>query len=36
VAAALTGVLAFRAATFWLPAPVGWVAFTALQRAERI
>jgi glycosyltransferase 2 family protein len=36
VAAALTAVLAFRAATFWLPAPVGWVAFVALQRRERI
>lgn len=36
VTSALTGVLAFRAATFWLPAPLGWVAFAALQRAERI
>ncbi|MGY1810079.1 lysylphosphatidylglycerol synthase domain-containing protein [Blastococcus sp. SYSU D00669] len=36
VAPALTAVLAFRAATFWLPAPVGWVAFTALQRRDRI
>ena len=36
VAAALTSVLAFRAATFWLPAPVGWVALLGLQRRERI
>lgn len=36
VAEALTGVLAFRTATFWLPAPIGWVAFVALQRAQRI
>ncbi len=32
IAAALTAVLAFRAVTFWLPAPVGWGAFVALQR----
>ncbi len=36
VTAALTAVLAFRAATFWLPAPFGWFAFLALQRAQRI
>ncbi|MGY1604492.1 lysylphosphatidylglycerol synthase domain-containing protein [Geodermatophilus sp. SYSU D00815] len=36
VTLALTAVLAFRAATFWLPAPAGWVAFTALQRRDRI
>jgi uncharacterized membrane protein YbhN (UPF0104 family) len=36
VAAALTAVLVFRAATFWLPAPPGWVAFTVLQRRGRI
>jgi uncharacterized membrane protein YbhN (UPF0104 family) len=36
VAAALTSVLAFRAATFWLPAPVGWVALVGLQRRERV
>jgi uncharacterized membrane protein YbhN (UPF0104 family) len=36
VAAALTAVLAFRTATFWLPAPVGWIALVALQRRERI
>ncbi|WP_156036354.1 lysylphosphatidylglycerol synthase transmembrane domain-containing protein [Blastococcus sp. URHD0036] len=36
LAAALTAVLAFRAATFWVPAPVGWVAFTVLQRRDRI
>jgi uncharacterized membrane protein YbhN (UPF0104 family) len=32
VAAAVTAVLAFRTATFWLPAPLGWAAFTALSR----
>lgn len=35
-AAALTAVLAFRTATFWLPAPFGWLAFVALQRRRRI
>lgn len=29
---ALTAVLAFRAVTFWLPAPIGWGAFVLLQR----
>ncbi len=32
VAGALTGVLAFRAATFWIPAPIGWGVFVGLQR----
>jgi uncharacterized membrane protein YbhN (UPF0104 family) len=36
VASALTAVLAFRVATFWLPAPAGWVAFVVLQRRHRI
>lgn len=36
VAEAITAVLAFRAATFWLPAPLGWAAFVALQRRNRI
>jgi glycosyltransferase 2 family protein len=36
VAVALTAVLAFRAATFWLPVPFGWGAFVALQRLGRI
>jgi len=36
VATAITGVLAFRAATFWLPAPVGWVTFVGLQRRRVI
>lgn len=36
VAAAITAVLAFRTATFWLPAPLGWGAFVALQRRSRI
>ncbi|MGY2083986.1 lysylphosphatidylglycerol synthase domain-containing protein [Blastococcus sp. SYSU DS0539] len=36
VASALTAVLAFRTATFWLPAPLGWVAFVHLQRRRAI
>lgn len=36
VSAALAAVLAFRTATFWLPAPVGWVAFLRLQRRRYI
>jgi uncharacterized membrane protein YbhN (UPF0104 family) len=36
VEAGLTAVLAFRAVTFWLPAPIGWVAFVGLQRRQRI
>ena len=36
LAPALTAVLAFRTATFWLPAPIGWVALVALQRRGRI
>jgi uncharacterized membrane protein YbhN (UPF0104 family) len=36
VAAALPAVLAFRTATFWLPAPLGWGAFVALQRRRWI
>ena len=36
VTAALTAVLAFRTATFWLPAPFGWLAFLVLQRRQRI
>lgn len=36
VAAAITAVLAFRTATFWLPAPLGWGAFVLLQRRDRI
>ncbi len=36
VAAAITAVLAFRTATFWLPAPLGWLAFVTLQRRNRI
>jgi uncharacterized membrane protein YbhN (UPF0104 family) len=35
-ASALAAVLVFRTATFWLPAPVGWGAFAALQRRGRI
>jgi uncharacterized membrane protein YbhN (UPF0104 family) len=29
-------VLAFRTVTFWLPAPVGWVAFVHLQRRKHV
>jgi uncharacterized protein (TIRG00374 family) len=36
VSSALASVLAFRAATFWLPAPVGWLAFVHLQRRRQI
>lgn len=36
VAAALAAVLAFRVVTFWLPAPVGWLAFVQLQRRQAI
>lgn len=36
VAEALTSVLAFRTATFWLPASVGWAVFVGLQHRGRI
>ncbi|MBN1092869.1 flippase-like domain-containing protein [Blastococcus sp. TML/M2B] len=36
VSAALAAVLAFRTVTFWLPAPVGWVAFVRLQSRRYI
>ncbi|GGM08475.1 lysylphosphatidylglycerol synthase transmembrane domain-containing protein [Nakamurella endophytica] len=36
VAIAIPAVLVFRAATFWLPAPLGWGAFVLLQRRGRI
>ncbi|MCW2742335.1 MAG: hypothetical protein JWR45_2757 [Blastococcus sp.] len=36
VAAALTAVLAYRTATFWLPAPFGWAAFVTLQHRGRL
>jgi uncharacterized membrane protein YbhN (UPF0104 family) len=32
VGPALAAVLLFRVATFWLPAPLGWMAFVNLQR----
>lgn len=32
VATAVTAVLAFRTVTFWLPAPLGWIAILRLQR----
>ena len=33
---AFSAVLLFRAATFWLPVPVGWVALTYLQRQQAL
>jgi uncharacterized membrane protein YbhN (UPF0104 family)/tRNA A-37 threonylcarbamoyl transferase component Bud32 len=36
VALALPAVLAFRMATFWLPAPVGYLAMIGLQRRGRL
>jgi uncharacterized protein (TIRG00374 family) len=36
LASALPAVLAFRTATFWLPAPLGWGAFVVLQRRSWI
>jgi uncharacterized membrane protein YbhN (UPF0104 family) len=36
VALALPAVLAFRTATFWLPAPVGYLAMLGLQRRGRV
>jgi glycosyltransferase 2 family protein len=35
-AAAVSAVLLFRLATFWLPVPFGWLAFQWLQRREAI
>jgi uncharacterized membrane protein YbhN (UPF0104 family) len=34
--AAISAVLLFRLATFWLPVPIGWLAFNWLQRREAI
>jgi uncharacterized membrane protein YbhN (UPF0104 family)/tRNA A-37 threonylcarbamoyl transferase component Bud32 len=36
LASAVPAVLAFRAVTFWLPAPLGWLAFVGLQRRGQI
>jgi uncharacterized membrane protein YbhN (UPF0104 family) len=36
LATAVPAVLAFRGVTFWLPAPVGWLAFVGLQRRGQI
>jgi glycosyltransferase 2 family protein len=33
-AAAFSAVLLFRAATFWLPVPLGWAALGFLQRRD--
>jgi uncharacterized protein (TIRG00374 family) len=30
---AIPGVLVFRVATFWLPIPLGWLSYLALQRS---
>ena len=35
-ATALSAVLLFRLLTFWLPVPVGWAAFTYLQRRQEL
>jgi len=35
-AAAVSAVLLFRLATFWLPVPVGWLAFQWLQHREAV
>jgi uncharacterized membrane protein YbhN (UPF0104 family) len=35
-ATALSAVLLFRLLTFWLPVPLGWVAFTYLQRCGEL
>jgi uncharacterized membrane protein YbhN (UPF0104 family) len=35
-AAAVSAVLLFRLATFWLPVPIGWLAFHWLQRRDAI
>jgi len=34
--AAISAVLLFRLATFWLPVPIGWLAFQWLQRRDLI
>jgi uncharacterized membrane protein YbhN (UPF0104 family) len=36
LATAVPAVLVFRGVTFWLPAPVGWLAFVGLQRRGQI
>lgn len=35
-AEAVSAVLTYRLATFWLPIPFGWVAFTWMQRREEL
>jgi uncharacterized membrane protein YbhN (UPF0104 family) len=35
-AAAISAVLLFRLATFWLPVPAGWLAMRWLQRREAL
>jgi uncharacterized protein (TIRG00374 family) len=34
--AAVSGVLLFRLATFWLPVPLGWLALRLLQRHDAV
>lgn len=36
VAAVLTAVPAFRTATFWLPARLGWLTFVGLQWRKHV
>jgi uncharacterized protein (TIRG00374 family) len=35
-ATALSAVLLFRLLTFWLPVPVGWLAFNRLQHEQAL
>ncbi|HEY0401994.1 MAG TPA: lysylphosphatidylglycerol synthase domain-containing protein, partial [Blastococcus sp.] len=34
--AAVSGVLLFRVATFWLPVPLGWLALRWLRRRDAV
>jgi uncharacterized membrane protein YbhN (UPF0104 family) len=34
--AAVSGVLLFRLATFWLPVPLGWIALHRLRRRNAV
>jgi glycosyltransferase 2 family protein len=33
-ASAVSAVLLFRLATFWLPVPLGWLAYAWMQRRD--
>jgi uncharacterized membrane protein YbhN (UPF0104 family) len=35
-ASAVSAVLLFRVATFWLPVPVGWLSIRWLQRRDAL